>query len=204
MNKLSKPRYWLTRFVLLRVLGFVYFFAFLSLALQVIPLIGENGLTPASLFLERYGGQFESGFDAFVKLPSLFWIYISDNFLVVLSWVGVILSLIVVIGYANVPLMFILWFLYMSFLHIGQVWYGYGWEIQLLETGFLAMFLCPLWNMRPFPKMPPSTLVMWVFRWLAFRIHLGAGLIKVRGDSCWKDLTCLFYHYETQPIPNPW
>src|SRR2546428_12572463 len=32
---------------------------------------------------------------------------------------------------------------------------------------------------------------------------LGAGLIKLRGDACWRELTCLIYHYETQPIPNP-
>jgi hypothetical protein len=31
----------------------------------------------------------------------------------------------------------------------------------------------------------------------------GAGLIKVRGDPCWRDLTCLHYYFETQPIPNP-
>jgi len=31
----------------------------------------------------------------------------------------------------------------------------------------------------------------------------GAGLIKLRGDPCWRDYTCLFYHYETQPLPNP-
>jgi hypothetical protein len=30
----------------------------------------------------------------------------------------------------------------------------------------------------------------------------GAGLIKIRGDSCWRDLTCLDYYFETQPIPN--
>src|SRR5262249_3572575 len=41
------------------------------------------------------------------------------------------------------------------------------------------------------------------FRWLIFRIMFGAGLIKLRGDPCWRDLTCLYYHYETQPIPNP-
>src|SRR5262249_7433903 len=35
------------------------------------------------------------------------------------------------------------------------------------------------------------------------RIMIGAGLIKLRGDPCWRDLTCLYYHYETQPIPNP-
>jgi hypothetical protein len=32
---------------------------------------------------------------------------------------------------------------------------------------------------------------------------VGAGLIKLRGDPCWRDLTCLYYHYETQPIPSP-
>ena len=31
----------------------------------------------------------------------------------------------------------------------------------------------------------------------------GAGMIKMRADPCWRDLTCLFYHYETQPLPNP-
>ncbi|KAM9426120.1 lipase maturation factor 1 isoform 2-T3 [Pholidichthys leucotaenia] len=29
------------------------------------------------------------------------------------------------------------------------------------------------------------------------------GLIKIRGDKCWRDLTCMDYHYETQPVPNP-
>ena len=25
---------------------------------------------------------------------------------------------------------------------------------------------------------------------------IGAGLIKIRGDKCWTDLTCMNYHYE--------
>uniref|UniRef100_A0A672M6I8 Lipase maturation factor n=1 Tax=Sinocyclocheilus grahami TaxID=75366 RepID=A0A672M6I8_SINGR len=29
------------------------------------------------------------------------------------------------------------------------------------------------------------------------------GLIKIRGDRCWRELTCMDYHYETQPVPNP-
>src|SRR5262249_30535628 len=33
--------------------------------------------------------------------------------------------------------------------------------------------------------------------------EFGAGLIKMRGDPCWRDLTCLYYHHETQPMPNP-
>ncbi|XP_042720471.1 lipase maturation factor 1 isoform X2 [Lagopus leucura] len=78
------------------------------------------------------------------------------------------------------------------------------WESQLLETGFLGMFLCPLWTLSRLPRStPPSSIVIWGFRWLIFRIMLGAGLIKIRGDHCWRDLTCMNYHYETQPVPNP-
>ncbi|KAM8798527.1 lipase maturation factor 1 [Eudromia elegans] len=79
-----------------------------------------------------------------------------------------------------------------------------GWESQLLETGFLGIFLCPLWTLSRLPSStPPSTIVIWGFRWLIFRIMLGAGLIKIRGDRCWRELTCMDYHYETQPVPNP-
>ena len=34
-------------------------------------------------------------------------------------------------------------------------------------------------------------------------VEFGAGLIKMRGDPCWRDLTCLYYHHETQPMPGP-
>lgn len=200
-RKKEKSEYWLTRFVLLRVLGFVYFFAFLSLAIQVIPLMGENGLLPAKAFLSEF--HFENKIDAFIKLPTIFWLNESDNFLLFLAWLGVALSFILMIGFANVPLMAVLWLVYMSFVHIGQLWYSYGWEIQLIETGFIAIFLCPLLDMRPFPKNAAPAPVIWLFRWLAFRVYIGAGLIKIRGDECWRNLTCLYYHYETQPIPNP-
>ena len=32
---------------------------------------------------------------------------------------------------------------------------------------------------------------------------IGAALIKLRNDGCWRDLSCLDYHFETQPNPNP-
>ncbi|XP_036136385.1 lipase maturation factor 1 isoform X1 [Molossus molossus] len=80
----------------------------------------------------------------------------------------------------------------------------WGWESQLLETGFLGIFLCPLWTLSRLPReTPTSRIVLWGFRWLIFRIMLGAGLIKIRGDQCWRDLTCMDFHYETQPVPNP-
>src|SRR4051794_19084819 len=195
--------YWLTRFLILRLLGFVYAVAFLIAATQLVPLIGEHGLTPASDFLNVVQTQLGSRSAGMLRIPTLFWLGISDNGLSIFSWMGFALSLIVLGGYANAILLAVLWAMYMSIVHIGQIWYGYGWEIQLLETGFLSIFLCPLLDWRPFPNCRPPVLVIWLFRWLGFRIMIGAGLIKLRGDSCWRDLTCLYYHYETQPIPSP-
>ncbi|MBI3450587.1 MAG: lipase maturation factor family protein [Acidobacteria bacterium] len=200
----EEPRsYWLTRFVILRLLGLVYFVAFLSLAWQGLPLVGSHGLLPAASFLDGIRAQAGSRLAGFAENPSVFWLNDSDAALVAGAWVGTALSLVVLSGFANSILMAILWALYMSFVHVGQEWYGFGWEIQLLETGFLAIFLCPLLDARPFPRRPPSPVVLGLFRWLIFRIMLGAGLIKLRGDPCWRDLTCLDFHYETQPIPNP-
>src|SRR5882724_1071940 len=195
--------YWLTRFAILRLLGFVYAVAFLIAAQQLVPLVGEHGLTPADHFFERVQAHFGSRSAAALQLPSLFWFGISDQGLAIFAWVGFGLSLIVLGGFANAILLSILWAMYMSIIHVGQIWYGYGWETQLLETGFLSIFLCPLLDARPFPRRPPPLLVIWLFRWLGFRIMIGAGLIKMRGDPCWRDLTCLYYHYETQPIPSP-
>ncbi len=199
----NRPSWWLTRFIILRLLGFVYLIAFLVAANQIVPLVGDNGLMPARLFLDRVAAHFGSRAQGFLQLPSLFWMNLSDGLLVVMAWAGAALSALVVLGYANAILLALLWALYMSFVHVGQDWYSYGWEIQLLETGFLGIFLCPLLDGRSFPRRPPPTVVFWLFRWLAFRIMFGAGLIKLRGDACWRDLTCLYYHYETQPLPNP-
>jgi Lipase maturation factor len=195
--------YWLTRFIILRLLGFVYAIAFLVAAQQLVPLIGEHGLTPAKHFLDSIQSQLGSRAEGAFRLPTLFWFGISDQSLLIFAWTGFALSLVVLAGYANAIILALLWAMYMSIVHIGQIWYGYGWETQLLETGFLSIFFCPLIDARPFPKRPPPLLVIWLFRWLGFRIMIGAGLIKIRGDQCWRDLTCMYYHYETQPIPNP-
>ncbi len=201
----SRQSYWIARFLILRLLGLVYFVGFLTIVNDGLALYGSDGLTPAASYLERVeeAAGTPSRASGFVRLPTVFWRSVSDGFLMRIAWLGLALSLLVTLGYANAILLTLLWFLYMSFVHIGQGWYAFGWEIQLLETGFLAIFLCPLFDGRPFPGRPPPVVVIWLYRWLIFRIMLGAGLIKLRGDACWRDLTCLVYHYETQPVPNP-
>jgi len=199
----ASSSYHLARFLILRLLGLIYLTAFAIVLLQGLPLLGEHGLLPISDFTARVAARLGSRLDAFERLPSLFWFASSDSVLLAGAWYGMLLSLFVLCGGTNAVVMALLWALYMSYVHVGQDWYGYGWEIQLLETGFLAIFLCPVLSWRPFPAHRPPPIVIGLLRWLIFRIMVGAGLIKLRGDSCWRDLTCLRYHYETQPVPNP-
>src|SRR5450432_119995 len=199
----ERPTYWLTRFLILRLLGAIYAVAFLVAIHQIIPLIGTNGLLPVGMYLDRISEALGSRGAGFRRLPSLFWLDHSDSMLLAIAWIGFMLSCVVLAGFANALLLAVLWFLYMSFVHVGQDWYGYGWEIQLLETGFLAIFLCPLLDMRPFPKRAPPMPIVGLFRWLTFRIMLGAGMIKIRGDEVWRNGTALYYHFETQPLPGP-
>ena len=200
---MPRPTYWLTRFVILRLLGAIYAVAFLVAINQIVPLIGANGLLPVGIFLQRVGDALGSRSAGFARLPSVFWFFHSDNSLLAIAWIGFVLSLVVAAGYANAILLAVLWIFYMSFVHVGQDWYGYGWEIQLLETGFLAIFLCPLLDMRPFPKRETPMPVIILFRWLIFRIMFGAGMIKLRGDAVWRNGTALYYHFETQPLAGP-
>ena len=198
----NPPTYWLTRFMILRLLGIIYAVAFLVLINEVVPLIGADGLLPVGNFLKQITHAIGLT-EGFIRLPSVFWFGHSDSFLLIAAWIGFLLSCVVAAGYANAIMLAVLWFLYMSFVHVGQDWYSYGWEIQLTETGFLAIFLCPLIDMRPFPKHAPPFLIIVLFRWLIFRIMLGSGLIKIRGDEIWRNGTALYYHFETQPIPGP-
>lgn len=196
------PRYVLVRFAILRLLGLVYFVAFLGAVHELVPLIGAEGLLPAADYLAAVEAQL--GDEATTELPTLFWLDASDDALLAVSIAGLVLSAAVMLGVTQAGVMLVLWALYLSIDHVGQRWFSFGWETQLLETGLLAALMCPWRSLRPLPpRSPPSRIAIGLMRWLAFRIMLGAGLIKWRGDPCWRELTCLHSHFETQPIPGP-
>ncbi|HEX2274051.1 MAG TPA: lipase maturation factor family protein, partial [Acidimicrobiales bacterium] len=194
MSWFSAEDYWVARLVFGRLLGFTYLLAFVGTALQFKALLGERGLVPVPRFLRAV---------SFRRAPSIFHLHYSDRFAVGAAWTGAALAAAVVAGVAEqAPLgvcMLVwaaMWALYLSFVNVGQTFYGFGWETLLLEAGFLAIFLGNA-------ETAPPLLVVLLIRWLLLRLELGAGLIKIRHDRCWRNLTCLDYHHETQPIPNP-
>jgi hypothetical protein len=196
-------RYQLTRFLMLRLLGLVYLVAFANFFWQGPALIGHDGLLPADLYLQELAQAHGSPAAAFWKAPTLFWLGCSDGALALVGWLGVALSAVVLLGCTHAAVMAALWALYLSVTQVGQLFWGFGWEALLRETGFLAIFLCPLTSLRPFPSRQPPPHVIWLFRWLTLRLMLGSGFIKLRSDPCWQDLTCLDFHFLTQPLPNP-
>src|SRR5262245_43476679 len=94
--------YAFTRFAILRLLGLVYFVAFLSAAWQSAPLLGPRGLLPADALLARMLAQAGSRSTAFRSAPTLFlWTGASDAALSCVCWAGALLSLAVLAGVTN-------------------------------------------------------------------------------------------------------
>jgi Lipase maturation factor len=194
MGWFSAPEYWLGRLVLERGVAAIYLIAFVAAALQFRALLGEHGLLPIPRFLAR---------QSFWKSPSVFHLRYSDRLFAGVAWLGASVSAAIVAGVADLAPLWVamlmwltLWALYLSIVNVGQTWYGFGWESLLLEAGFLMIFLGN-------DRVAPPLLTLWLARLLLFRVEFGAGLIKMRGDPCWRDLTCLYYHHETQPMPGP-
>jgi len=194
--------YALSSWLFLRVLGFIYFSAFISLAVQVRGLIGSEGLVPAIDLLNRHR---RGGFRRVFRLPTLLWLNSSDRFLSSLCWTGAFLSIVLLIGIAPMPTLILLWIFYLSFFTVSGPFLGYQWDILLLEAGFLAIFLTPMELLPRFPpSIAPSPIVIVLLWWLLFRLMWSSGLTKfLSGDRRWRDLTALAFHYETQPLPTP-
>lgn len=191
---LAGGEYSIGREILERGVAALFLVAFVSAVNQFPALLGEHGLLPVPRFLRLSYAR---------RQPTLFrWRY-SDRLLLAVAWTGAALSALIVLGvpqlapsWVFVPVSLVVWFLYLSIVNVGQTFYGFGWESLLCEAGFTVAFL-GAWD-----TAAPITIVF-LLRWLVFRLEFGAGMIKMRGDRAWRDLTALYYHHETQPMPNP-
>src|SRR3984893_14509488 len=188
------PSYWYSRFVFGLAMALVYLIAFLVAANQFVPLLGERGLLPVPRFVRVI---------PFRAAPSLFYFAATDPAFRAAACPGAPLACLARTEYhhrwgtaAAAAVWAGLWLLYLSFVNVGQTFYGFGWETLVCEVGFFTIFAGA-------SRTAPHMWLIWIWRWTLFRLMFGAGLIQLRGDSCWRDLTCLNYYFETQPMPNP-
>jgi hypothetical protein len=132
------------------------------------------------------------GLRGYWLVPTLFWLNSSDIFLQLVPWTGAALSLLLLFGFGHWPVLLLLFLGYLSLVSAGQEFMAFQWDILLLETGFLAIF-----------ASVPSNLIIWLFRWLLFRLMFLSGAVKLlSGDPTWSNLTALNFHFETQPLPT--
>lgn len=197
VSLLDAHDYTIAREVIMRGVALIYFVAFLSTFNQFPTLVGERGLLPVQRFVERTRPK---------DFPGLFrlkWFPYSDRKLRILCLLGMVLAVSVVAGlpqlgpgWLTIPVFLAMWSFYLSIVNLGQRFYSFGWETMLLEAGFVVGFLGS-------HSVAPPLLILLFLRWLMFRLEFGAGMIKMRGDPSWRNLTAMNYHHQTQPMPNP-
>src|SRR5216117_1470812 len=206
------PTYFWARRWFLRALGLTYLIAFVSLWVQVDGLIGGDGVSPLNQLLPAVRAQL--GRDAYALLPTLCWFSTSNAFLHFLCGGGVVLSVLLIFGIAPALSLVALFAFYLSLTIAGQTFLSFQWDVLLLETGFLSIFLAP-WRLWPgelicLPGSPPpataapiSRAGLFLLKFLLFKLMLMSGIVKLTsGDDCWWNLTALDYHYWSQPLPT--
>jgi len=207
----DRPSYYWARKYFLRALGIVYLVAFVSLWTQVDGLIGEEGILPLREFLsfvrQQLGGQ------AVSFLPTLCWINSSNAFLHFLCGAGTIVSALLIFEIAPAICLAVLFVFYLSLTLAGQTFLSFQWDILLLETGFLSIFLAPwkIWPRRG-SELPVSRTALFLLKLLLFKLMVMSGIVKLTsGDDSWgwvdhslhwSAMTALDYHYWSQPLPT--
>ncbi len=175
-----------------RLLGVIYFLAFLSLLVQVKGLFGKRGILPIRDYLallKRLGAR------RVYYCPTLFWLGSGDSALLAVCFAGLLAGAALAAGVLPLLSLAVGWVCYLSFKSAGQDFLNFQWDSLLLEAGFAAMVALAA------GLSPIGLLLLW---FVLFKFMVMAGLAKILShDPAWRDLTAMTYHYETQPLPNP-
>ena len=200
-SSMQTPTWFLTRRVFLFLLGLVYILAFGSLWIQIEGLVGEAGILPAELYLK--GAETHWGAQRFWRVPTLFWLNAGNEFLYTVCLLGAGASLMVMVNFFTGWALLMAWIFYLSIFNVAQPFLGFQWDTLLLETGFLSLFLVSWRGNINEPESSPSWFIIFLLRLLLFRVVFSSGVVKLLSqDPTWADLTALYYHYETQPLPT--
>ena len=100
----TKQSFHVTKFVILRLVGFVYFIAFLGAYYQNQGLMGSKGLVPAYKYMANLQSNYVDTTHGFLAHPTLYW-FITSTSSTLQDWhlnmtaeCGILLSLLVIFG----------------------------------------------------------------------------------------------------------
>ncbi|MEW5848934.1 MAG: lipase maturation factor family protein [Myxococcota bacterium] len=182
-----------------RLLALVLAVAFTSLAIEILPLCGSRGITPARQKLRRMREDLGL-WRVLLRHPSVLWLSSSDTALRWLPRVGLVAALLAAAGIASGPMWAVCWVAYLSLdVVIGLT---FPWESMLLEACFLAIFLPPLDPLPSLAMPAPPPVLAFAYHLLLFRVLFGFGKHKFSPDAK-KDPNYLRGFLISQPIPSP-
>jgi predicted DCC family thiol-disulfide oxidoreductase YuxK len=185
------PHFDLVSWLFLRALGLIYLIAFVSFSVQALGLIGSHGILPLSEFVGVI--RTHVGAQGYRRFPMVFWLDQSDFAIGTACWAGTALSLLLISNVLPRISLFLLYALYLSLYHAGQIFMGFQWDALLLEAGFLGLLL----SIATKPGI-------WLLRWLLFRLMFLSGSVKLlSGDPTWANRSALSYYFQTEPLPTP-
>ena len=184
-----------------RLVGLVFLVSYVSLLRQVVPLVGQNGISPAARKLAQMRADF-SLWRCIAYWPTLLWFGASDRALRALVWSGIAASIFVIVGGPfSFPGLCICYVAYLS-LDV-PIQLNFPWDAALFETAFLGLFLPPTLLLPHIEAVSaPDPALAWAYRLLLFRILFGFGKLKFIGASR-EDSGFLKGFLVNQPLPSP-
>ena len=192
----------IARWILLRALGLIYFSAFYSLLFQIRGLIGDNGILPATEFLEAVEHTYGPARLWFA--PSLFWISTSNGWLIGVCVIGLIASVLLFLNLWPRAALAVCFVCFLSFVAAAGDFSGYQSDGMLLEAGFIAWFFAPS-GLQPGwgGANPASRASLFLLQWEWFRIYFESGIVKLAsGEPQWRNWTAMDEYYQNGPLPT--
>jgi lipase maturation factor 1 len=190
------------RWIFLRALGLIYFSAFYSLIFQIRGMLGPDGILPARDYLQAVAAAVH-GYSWWYA-PSLFWFGSSDRALMLVTWVGLIASILVVFNLWPRAALLVAFVCFLSFVVTARDFSSYQSDGMLLEAGFISLFFAPP-GLRPglARAHPASRASLFLLRWEAFRIYFESGVAKMAShDLSWRNFTAMDDYYQNAPLPT--
>ncbi|CAC9696212.1 rhoptry protein ROP14 [Plasmodium sp. DRC-Itaito] len=205
-NKSLENTFWSSQIIYTRILLISCLFSFIVSWNQNVALIGENGLTPAKNYVDKMFDELqnESIWVKFQNFHSLFWFIPASDFNInLLAIIGIVLSCVsLVFNYTNLVTIVPIYIIMQSIYSIGNIWFNYVYEIEILELLFLCFFLVPFCGNNLKKRFSPTCLIKYICRCFVFKVLIGTSLIRFRNSDLWGKLLGKYYLYETQPLPT--